>query len=94
MARGAPKGRPKPEGSGRQPGQANKNTADLKAMAFAALNSGSGGQAFLEQQKHENPVAFLNFISKFIPRDIKLDGDMAVSVSVVERVIVKAPDNK
>lgn len=80
-------------GGGSRKGSLNKNTADLKAMAFGALNSGSGGQAFLEQQKHENPVAFLNFISKFIPRDIKLDGDIGVSVSVVERVIVKATDS-
>jgi len=86
--KGAPKGRPKPEGAGRAKGTLNKNTADLKAMAFAALNAGAGGQAFLEQQKRDNPVAFLNFIAKFVPRDLNVGGQ---DDNPIKHIIATAP---
>jgi hypothetical protein len=80
MARGAKKGCTKPAGSGRGKGVTNKNTTDLKEMVFGALNAGEGGTAFLTQQKTDNPVAFMNLLSKFVPRDLKVDGDMKITI--------------
>lgn len=71
---GAPKGRPKPAGSGRQKGGMNKKTKELKELVFSALHADEGAEAWLRQQKHENPVAFMTLLGKFVPRDLNLGG--------------------
>jgi hypothetical protein len=88
MAKGAPKGRPKPEGSGRQKGSLNKNTTDLKAMFFDALNEGQGGVAFLISQKYENPIAFMNLYGKFVPRDLVVEMDANMRITNVTHTII------
>lgn len=79
----APKGMPKPEGSGRKKGVRNKLTDDLKSMVFGALHAG-GGQAFLERQMDENPVAFMSLLGKFVPRDI--NATVGFNESLAERL--------
>ena len=66
---GASKGRPKPEGSGRGKGVENVITQDLRTMAMGSL-AAVGGQKYLEQQAIVNPVAYMTFIGKFVPRDV------------------------
>jgi len=82
--KGRPKGQPKT--GGRAKGTTNKHTADLKAMTFAALNAGGGGQAWLERQRDENPVAFMNLLSKFIPRDLNIGGQDDNPIRTIHRI--------
>lgn len=66
----APKGtRPPNAGKGRQKGQPNKITADLKAMILGAL-SDAGGQKYLQRQADENPAAFMGLLGKCMPKEI------------------------
>lgn len=67
---GAPKGRPKPPGSGRDKGTKNKTTVAVKEMLLGALGQ-AGGQAYLLQQAQENPSAFMTLIGKLIPAEVK-----------------------
>jgi hypothetical protein len=55
-----------PKTGGRQPGTANRVTADVKAMILAALDS-VGGQDYLVQQARDNPKAFLSLLGRLIP---------------------------
>lgn len=59
----------KPKG-GRPKGSPNKLTRDLKEMTFNALNN-AGGEEYLTQQAHENPKAFLAFLGRFVPSEVK-----------------------
>lgn len=92
---GAPKGRPKPAGSGRQKGGVNKKTKELKELVFAALHAGEGAENWLIRQKDENPVAFMTLLGKFVPRDLNVGGqqDNPIVFKTIERVIVKPDQN-
>lgn len=68
MARGRKTG-------GRPPGSVNKTTADLKAMIEGALSE-VGGQSYLVEQARKNPKVFLLLVSKLIPRDLHLSGEV------------------
>lgn len=57
-------------GAGRPKGSQNKLTIALKEMTFNALNR-AGGEDYLVQQAHENPKAFLSFLGRFIPSEVK-----------------------
>jgi len=59
----------KPKG-GRPKGSPNKLTRDLKDMTFNALNR-AGGEDYLLSQAQENPKAFLAFLGRFIPSEVK-----------------------
>ncbi len=54
---------------GRQKGTPNKLTATVREMIIAALEK-VGGQAYLEQQAKENPVAFMTLVGKVMPTEV------------------------
>ena len=57
-------------GLGRPKGSPNKLTVELKEMTFNALNR-AGGEDYLLEQALENPKAFLSFLGRFIPSEVK-----------------------
>src|SRR5713101_7326913 len=61
--------RPPAAGRGRVKGARNKITADVKAMILGALTA-KGGQAYLEQQADQNPVAFMSLLAKLLPMQL------------------------
>ena len=76
---GAPKGRPKPEGSGRKKGSIYPETKLLKDMILCAL-SDAGGQAYLARQAEENPGPFLTLVGKVLP--LTVAGNMGIGIVI------------
>lgn len=74
--------KPPNAGKGRPKGVPNKMTADLRAMILGALNK-AGGEQYLVAQAHDNPQAFLPLVGKCLPKEVKLGGDMKLSVRLV-----------
>ena len=72
-------------GSGRPPGSQNVITRELKAMILRALDD-AGGQAYLTQQAHQNPVAFLALVGKVLPMTIRGDGSSPLTVQILTGV--------
>jgi hypothetical protein len=65
----APKGtRPPNAGKGRPKGAANTMTRSLRDMILGALDD-AGGQAYLAEQAHQNPAAFLTLLGRVLPRE-------------------------
>lgn len=77
----APKGRPKPAGSGRQKGVGNKNASQLRDMILNALDK-AGGEEYLYNQAIENPGPFLTLIGKVLPKDVVVSGDESNPISI------------
>ena len=77
----APKGRPKPVGSGRQKGVGNKNASQLRDMILNALDK-AGGEEYLYNQAIENPGPFLTLIGKVLPKDVVVSGDESNPISI------------
>ena len=77
----APKGRPRPAGSGRVKGTPNKNTVEIKDMIRGALDA-AGGQQYLLRQSEENPVAFMGLIGKVIPKDVNAN----ITAEVIQKI--------
>jgi hypothetical protein len=75
------KGDPKPEGSGRQPNQANRITSDLKAMILGALDD-AGGRDYLAIQAKSNPGAFMTLVGKVLPHQVTGPNDGPVQVEM------------
>lgn len=75
--------RPPNAGKGRKKGVPNKTTAALKDLILGAL-ADAGGQAYLMQQAQENPTAFLTLVGKVIPLQVKADGEVGVTVRIVD----------
>lgn len=76
---GKPKGAPKT--GGRKKGVPNKINAQLKEMILGALNA-KGGQAYLERQAEENPVAFMTLLGKVLPMTIAGDPDAPLAMGI------------
>lgn len=72
-------------GPGRPPGSQNLITRELKAMILGALDD-AGGQAYLTQQAHQNPVAFLALVGKVLPMTIRGDGSSPLTVQILTGV--------
>ena len=68
--------------SGRPKGSPNKNSSELKAMVLKALEL-KGGIEYLALQADENPSAFLALVGKLLPKDVNVDGDVAVRVFTI-----------
>lgn len=60
---------------GRQPGSPNKTTAAVKELIEGAL-SDLGGKKWLVKAAKKQPGAFMNLISKLIPRDLNVSGEV------------------
>jgi hypothetical protein len=65
----APKGTLPPNaGKGRPKGAANRMNRTLRDMILGALDD-AGGQAYLAEQAHQNPAAFLTLLGRVLPRE-------------------------
>ena len=69
-------------GKGRRKGSVNKIPKAVKEMILNALDQ-AGGEAYLLEQAHKNPVAFLTLLGKLLPLDFKANFDGSLSVNVV-----------
>jgi hypothetical protein len=85
---GRPKGLPKT--GGRQKGDKNAVSKQLKDMILGAL-SDAGGQDYLLQQARDNPGPFLTLIGKVLPTTLATDPDSPI-IARIESVIV-SPKN-
>lgn len=74
-------------------GAPNKQTAQLKEMILGALDA-SGGVDYLTERANDprTASAFLSLIGKVLPMTIANEDGKAFQVSIIERVIVKAPN--
>ena len=68
-------------GPGRPKGVSNKVTHDLREMVLRALDK-VGGEKYLTEQAKENPQAFMTMLGKCLPKDVNLQGDLALTVTV------------
>jgi hypothetical protein len=79
----APKGtRPPAAGKGRPKGSRNKMMRALKDMILQALDD-VGGQAYLVEQAHKNPAAFLTLLGKVLPLQVAGSESGPIQISVV-----------
>ncbi len=93
MARGRPKGQGKIEGSGRKPGQTNKDTQQIRDMILGALQD-VGGRKYLAEQAILNPGPFMSLIAKVLPKDVNLDATMTIEISEIKRLIIDPQDDR
>ena len=86
-------------GKGRKKGVPNRVTADVREMIRLALRAagedcgGRGrlaGVAYLRQQAHENPKAFMALVGKIIPTEIVGDGGPIL----FEQIVLLALENR
>lgn len=77
----APKGRPKPIGSGRQPGSINKATASIKG-AFVEAFDKLGGADALAKWAVDQPTEFYKLASKLIPTE--LTGQVKTVIEIID----------
>lgn len=68
---------------GRQKGTPNKLTGQVKEMILQALDE-AGGAAYLLDQAHNNPNAFMTLVGKVLP--LTLAGDKDNPVQTVARI--------
>jgi hypothetical protein len=67
---------------GRVKGKPNGITTDVKELILGALHAApGGGQAWLEQQRDRNPVAFLSLLARIVP--MQLNSDTRVEINIV-----------
>ena len=81
---GRPKGSKNPN-AGRKPGVQNRITTDLKNMILSALEKAGGkggGEAYLEKQAKDNPVAFMSLVGKVLPLQVTGEGGGAVVITL------------
>jgi hypothetical protein len=69
-------------GKGRKKGSVNKIPKAVKEMILNALDQ-VGGEAYLVEQAHANPVAFLTLLGKVLPLDFKANLDGKLSINVI-----------
>lgn len=80
----APKGRPKPAGSGRKKGTSNKDTAQLREMILQALDEQPGGGVeYLKTQAVQNPASFMTLLGKVLPTQITGAGGAPLQPPVI-----------
>jgi hypothetical protein len=73
--------RGKKTGGGSRKGKPNKVTADLRAMISNALTA-AGGEKYLQAQASENPAAFLTLLGKTLPKDVNLNAQGSLSLTI------------
>ena len=85
----------KPNKGGRPKGSPNKTTALLKDAILKAAE-GAGGKkglvGYLQERAKDQPGPFMALLGKVLPLQIANEGDGTFTVTVIERVIVKAKD--
>lgn len=55
-------------------------TAELRDMVLESLHAGEGAAKFFAKQKDENPTAYMTLISKLLPKQVELSGDLAATL--------------
>ena len=79
------KGKTRHPESGRKKGTPNKTTADVRAMILQALDS-AGGAEYLARQSEENPAAFMQLVGKVVPKELNIDGQLAIGSAIIDRL--------
>jgi hypothetical protein len=78
----APKGtRPPNAGKGRPKGAVNKVTKNLREMILGALDD-AGGQAYLAEQAHENPPAFMALLGRVLPPEARAEPPQQITFNL------------
>jgi hypothetical protein len=85
VLKAATRRKPPNAGKGRVKGVPNKMTADIRAMILGALDA-AGGQDYLADQAHANPGAFMALVGKVVPKELNVDGQIAVGSAIMERL--------
>jgi hypothetical protein len=67
-------------GGGSRAGIPNRITATLKDMILAALDK-AGGEEYLIEQAHKNPVAFMSLIARVLPLEVAGGGGGPLIIS-------------
>ena len=75
-------------GQGRPKGSKNKNTLDLKNMAADSIER-LGGTDYLVKLGQEHPKAYLSFLSRFIPSEVRQTVTTTVSEMTDEELDAK-----
>ena len=73
MPRGAPKGRPRPPGSGRKPGTTNKDTEAVRLAVMRSFDH-IGAWKYLVKLSEANPVAYVSLLAKILPYELATSG--------------------
>lgn len=77
---------------GRRKGSLNVDTVELKRMIEGALVE-AGGQRYLVQQASDNPKAFLLLVSKLIPRDLNVSGEIRHTLEdMITAAVARTPE--
>lgn len=80
--------------TGRSKGTPNKTTKLLKDAILAAAEKAGDGDlvAYLADQAKRNPGPFMALLGKVLPTQLSGDPDNPVTISVIERRIVRPSD--
>lgn len=70
-------GDPRPEGSGRKPGQQNKRTVAVKEALEAAFDE-LGGVDALIQWARRDPTEFFKIWGKMLPKDVNVNATLTL----------------
>jgi len=81
---------PPAAGRGRPKGACNRTPKAIKDAALAALNSGSGAEAFFLDRKENDPNAFMGFLKSVLPLDVTIGGPDGGPLEVF--INLKRPD--
>jgi hypothetical protein len=63
----------------------NKITYDVRTMILRALDK-AGGEKYLTEQAKANPNAFLSLVGKTLPKELNIDGQLAIGTAIIERL--------
>jgi hypothetical protein len=93
MAKGWPKGQPRPQGAGRKKGTPNKLTVSVRQAfkdAFDYLQRDINSPAHLRNWGEANPKEFYSIAQKLIPQEIS--GPEGADIPVTINVKLVKPD--
>jgi hypothetical protein len=73
MPRGAPKGRPRPPGSGRKRGTLNKDTEAIRLAVMKSFDH-IGAWKYLVKISESQPAAYISLLNKILPHEMATSG--------------------
>lgn len=91
------KGKPRPKNAGRKKGTPNKFTTLKQAFINAFNSKEMGGEKGMTEAFSRNPFTrreFYKLISKMLPSNVTVDGDLNVTFQSSEKFMPKKGDAK
>lgn len=91
------KGEPRPKNAGRKKGTPNKFTTLKQAFLDAFQDKKIGGKKGMVEVFSKNDmrkIEFFKLISKMLPSNVTVDGDLNVTFQASEKFIPKKSDEK